>query len=456
MHGIRRQNVIVRGEAGSGKSTLMKGYVTMLWGDEALEDKSDTLIVISGGSDKSMLNDAMEERFRDSTHLYVTEIQNLYSGKNSTAEDILKAFGEFEPYIYKRTDVTAREEGQNSGMKEFLLKPLPVITTLADDNQRLNEDNGFNEEMNRRYVSVDMEANINMNRMIHERLSAMEALPSKDIFTMSPERRRAISSHITDVIEADFDLKLSMRNGIDIDDIPPRIKNPCAPYVQDTIPKKFTISNTIINYWHEFVRGVTSFYFKDRIIDDGILFSTPQDNAMAWIVYGQSVINQCLHIKGIGLSLIDVIPLRAKNVDFGIMSSNNDAGMTLNEIKDALTEKGIEKTTKQLKSYIMKLVMPGYIKVDNKGKNDIYYKSRSYENEFIYGVNWRNVVAYTDEFMHKYYGDVADEYHDRFLVEPRIIHPITGEDISIYDIGEVENEVECRRVVEDADIDKMF
>lgn len=418
LYPVTSTSIIIRGEAGSGKSTIVKGLASLAWGPEVLDDDIPNVVVLGGTSDKGLLTEDVVNRITtEATHCIIPELEFVVGKPHN--EDILKLWTEGESYNYQR----AVQFGRKS--EKLRLEPLPILTSLANENARLKD---LGEEMERRFMPFYTESSRQMTTEIHERKADIEALPDSCLYKIGGNRLRELREHIVNIIELGFDTLSG-----------PKIKNPCAPFMQHMIPKRFTISNTYIGYWHKLVRGVTAFYHEDRFtyVNNGntTVFSSPADNFLAWSLGGEAVVYASLRLRDMGKILMDAVPQLDYCYD-GDMAVSADAKQ-LDEIVDEMYGMGYERPKSQIKELMMKLEWAGYIKSDGNGR---YWKTMDWSDEFRIGVDWEKCIEATKELMLEYYPQIAKEYNALYCEDPRCSSPVptsereAGYEISILDL----------------------
>jgi hypothetical protein len=426
---LRKQSIIIGGEAGSAKSCLLKGMAIMVWGDDVLEDKVPEVIVISAMSGKGLLTQEMEERINaDAQYVIAPELQNWVRGNNDNNEDLIKAWGEGEPYIYARNDITT-----NSTIK-LCLRAQAIATSVANENPRLKD---LGEELERRLLNVWTESSVDLNRRVKKRKAECAAFPDELIYKGGLAKARDIKEVYQDIMVKGY--------GVGDNLLTTKMKNPGAVYMADAIPSKFTISNTLVDAWHELVYAVTQFYNEDRLMDGDKPFnkkmlSTPADNYMAWVIGGEIFTFASLRVKDIGKILLDLMPLNTFSGGMGLRtSSDGKETITLDEIVDLLQLKGIERSKSQVKETVNKMVMATYIKSDGK---DAYWKTRDYSGEFTHAIDWRAMSEACVAVAKEHYPGIAHDYIRLHCEDPVCRHPITGEKIRLFDI---DPEVEVKK-----------
>lgn len=434
MYPLRNISIVLRGEAGSAKTTIIRGLVTLVWGSSALDNEVSDVLVVSGTSDKGLLSDDVVEQIcNTATHCIIPELENIVNKPMN--EDIVKAWTEGAKFTYRRAQMIGKE----SQTKDIVLKPLPVLTSLANENQRLRE---LGEEMERRLMPFYTQSDAELNRLVHTRKAEIEAFPDEELFVPGSNKIAELREHFTKVRAMDFD---GMGG--------PKIKNPSAPYLATRIPARFTVSNTYIGYWHEIVKAVTSFYYPERMaipMGSGEAFlATPGDNFLAWTVGGEAVVNASLRLRDLGRVLMDVVPVLETGYDSLAISAE---AMPLSDLVTELSARGYERSRGQIKELLMRLVMANYVQCDDR---DRYWKMKDYSGEMHTGVDWKSCVESTKELIKEKYPKVAKDYIAAFCDDPVVIHPFTGVKVRVLDSNVSDLRLESAKKKKKIDITKL-
>jgi energy-coupling factor transporter ATP-binding protein EcfA2 len=399
---LRGVSVVVKGPAGSGKSTIVKCASQLIWGDGVFDNKIREVLYIAGSSDKGLLTDTLASRIAHvCTHCVIPELQNAIS--NERVEAIIKLWTEGESYHYVR--------GANAGTinREITLKPLPILTSIATENKYTQF---LGEEMERRFLPFYTIARGDLNRQIHTTKADSWAKCDEDLMLM-PDGDKT-------------DLRLHIQAASKIED---KVKNPSALFMKDEIPSNYVISNSMIEYWFELVAAVTKFYHTDRLKyvspkgKKQYILSTPFDNWLAWKLGGSAIVLASSNVPDLGREVIQLLPVR------GI--DDVDAGLTINEIVDCLQESGVERTRKQVTQIMKALEAVNYAKRDDYSHEKFY---RTKEYEFDTAVNWKECVEQTKKFIKEAYPEVAKDYIHEHCDDPKVVDPFTNESSALLDI----------------------
>jgi len=414
---LRNVSIIVRGEAGSGKSNMIKGAIQLVWGGEVLDDMIPEILVISGSSEKGLLSADIVERIKnDATHCVIPELEYITNSQINI--NILKSWTEGEQYKYAKSESFGRETAITA------LKPLPILTALANENKELS---ALGEEMERRFLPIFTESSREMNKLVQQKKAEIEAYPEEHFITTNSTRINELRSHLNRVFAIGFG------NNV----LSPGIKNPSAPYfvLNEIIPSRFTIAHTYIDYWHDIVHAITSFYYKDRMIigdNEKFLISTPGDNFLAWMIGGNIIVEACLRLKDMGRVLMNTVPTIPNCVDGDSLEARD--AIKIDGIMEILESNGFVRSKQQIEHLLAETETCGYVKSHEFGRNKRYWKTKDYmklENE----VNWNDVIDFTAGVVKKYYPDIAKEYISENCDDPWVWSPFEeGKKIKLRDI----------------------
>jgi hypothetical protein len=243
-----------------------------------------------------------------------------------------------------------------------------------------------------------------------------------------------LREHITKTIKMDIGGVLASRRPRDLDAPDPiGIKNPCAPYMSKVVPKRFTISNTYIDYWFDMVKSIAIFYHPQRPIYERraakYLMAAPVDNYLAWHIGGQAIVDASLRLRDLGHVLMKIIPTLEYRYG-GELSVSADA-VSLDRIVDEISNKGYERSKPQIKELLMRLVMANYVKVDDK---DRYWKTQNYGDEFVTGINWQECINETKKVVSDLYPEIASDYISQYCDDPVFVDPFTGKKMRLLDV----------------------
>lgn len=407
---IKRENMLVRGDSGVGKTVMVDGMANLLFGDTVFDDDHPNVVYATGASGKGLLNDTTLAKWNDARFFIVPELQYMLKQENTTNEDILKTISEGKAYVYSRTVM----RGQDSDVKKFRLKPLACLFTIATENKHQ-----IGDEMARRMFTIQMDSNRALNELIHETKAELRMMPRSEIYRGGTTKMLEIRHHMEDCMNF---------SGTDPSFSVP-IYNPCAMSMQALIPKEFTVSNSVIDYFLDVPEAIATFYHKEREdLYDGNIFCTPADNWMAWELAGRSIMYASLHVNDIGRELLEIIPVKhggggglGDYVDeddtwCGGLRREEDYGIEIDEIADSLKERGMSKKKTYIATSLMNLVSAGYVSTNPKGTR--FYKTQDHGSLFSDGAQWEIIVEQAKAHMYDKFPQYADDYVDRFCADP--------------------------------------
>lgn len=407
---ISETSVILRGESGTGKTKIMNAIVGLMWGDEAHSGNVEEVYPIYETSDKGLMTYSEAKRIERATYCFIPEIQNV---KGLTG--MVKHWTEGKPEIYKRQD------RQRINTEQITLKPLPILTCLAEGNEVMK---GLGAEMKRRFLNVWTTNSKKQNELIQLRKAQMRLLPESELRTMSDEKILLLRSHLHNVKKIH----------------PEVIVNPCILEITKAIPTKYVVSNSYTDFFFDAIESVTEFYYSRNIFKDGRLFATPHDNKIAWIIVGPQMVDSCLSLPyGIGRTILGILPQRTS---FGAIGSDTDSlGFDIQEISDVLDADGQAVELGALQEIMNKLVMSNFAKFNSKTKK--YFKTQEVGFDNV-GINWSKMVDESIDFMVQNYPHLAEEYEAKYCSGKGLefVHPFTGVRTSILTDRKVRDDTE--------------
>lgn len=401
--GIAGKPVCVRGESGSAKTKLTNATVALIYGDSALAGGSRDLVLLTSGSAKAALTETGVKQFAAAESCYIPELQNILTSQDFEA--MLKLWMEGRPYIYNRniakTDKT----------RQYILEPLPVLTNLADGNEQLPD---LPLEMQRRIINLPTESNRDLNRRVHAQKARLRYLPDELLPQLEPDE--------------EDQLRLQIRFARKIEET---VINPSASVVKDIIPARYTLSNTFIDYFFDVIEAITKFHYLERYNNGQYLFSTPEDNYLAYLIAGDIFRDSSIGIHSLGQTIINLVPV-IKNIEYGSLKSQNTFGnkddkyqessaISKDKIIDRLAKGGNNRHRKVIDNLISRLIDSNYLRqVENK---PFYYRTEEVNME--YKLDVPKLIAECENNIRKYYPDDLDNYMK--TVKDTYINPLTGE-----------------------------
>ncbi len=398
---IGDNGTIIRGESGSCKTVMMKAAVTLVWGDGAMDGYVPGLLVLKPGSKKKIYTRAFEKKVQAATHCLIAEWQNAID-----YEAMLKLWLEGRDGSYDRLDITDRDDE----LKDFVLPPLPVMTSLADGNEEMKD---LSNEMKRRVVSFYTRSDEALNEDVHGMKAKLEMLPDEELVTLSSKDFTALRAVILGAMKEKR-----------------RVVNPCAEWIRKAVPAKYTSSNTFIGYWFDMIRAVTKFYRHERPFTKRYLFATPGDNYVAYLLVSEVIRDLALGIPPLGNVILEYLPIA--QIWDGLQSDERGKVRHIDQIVDHLDAKmGMPRSKVIVKDTMDRLVASGFAKQDDQ---KFYYRTRDVLSDPC-KVDWTMLVEKGVDWVQQKYPTVYKAYA---LQSTIYTDPFTGE----------EKEIELKKKVE--------
>ena len=382
---------LIRGESGSDKTGIMNAIVALVYGDEGIDNTHEQLLVLGSSSDKALFTDAGVVRVDQAQRCYIPELQNVMN-----LEALLKLWLEGR----NADDLRALAGGNKQG--NYHLKPLPILTSLADANEIMPE---LSNEMKRRFLSFYTRSDQKLNEDVHRMKARNRMAPDEDLVTIA---------------SADFEgLRANFQSGM-LD--ARRIIIPGAEStVSKVVPTKYTISNTFIDYWFDMVQGVTRFYRRERCHTNRYIFATPGDVYVAHLLVADVVRDLAIGIPPLGREIFDFIP---KGDVWGELEAdsrqNRKMRCHVDEVVDYLDQQGFPRSKVVIASAMERLVASGFVKQDER---KLYYRTKDMEAG-AGGVDWALLIEESNRVVKEKFPAVKGEYEE---MSHKFLHPFTGE-----------------------------
>jgi hypothetical protein len=410
---LARKSVIIRGEAGTGKTKIMNAMVSLIWGDQTYYGQEKDVFVINETAERGLLTYDIAKQVENSKYCFIPEIQNVKS-----LTPMVKLWAEGKPQRYQRQD-------RRGGTETIVLPPRPILTSLAEGNEVMK---GLGAEMSRRFMNLWTTTSMEQNERIQYRKAQMRLLPESELLTMDKEKMLMLRAHIRNVQSLNLVL----------------VVNPCIVEMAKAIPKKYVVSNSYTDYFFDTIDAVTRFYYPKNLIIDNRLFSSPRDNKLSWILIGPQLVDSCLAIPyGIGREILKLLPSRG---EYGsIRTDMSDTGLDVQDIADLLDNEGRAIELPALEEILRKLVLSNFAKTDKKSKK--YYKTQEVDAA-ISGVDWPALVSSATRFMVDNYPEWANSYYESYCAPAvlKYIHPFTGEVLDLITDKPVKTDEENKKV----------
>jgi hypothetical protein len=385
--------VFLRGSSGTAKTRIAQAIVSLIYGDQALEETANGCFTVSGEtSQKGHLNTDIESDIVRSQRCYVPEYQNVQN-----LEAMIKLWLEGRTYEYVRTKKASGSDGFDS--ERLSLPPLPVLTCLADGNEKMPE---LTNEMQRRVLQLYTESRKELNERVHVRKAEQRYLCRSHLKHPDDGKVRMLSKRLQTMI-----------CGQSV-----RVINPCAPELRCLIPTRYPISNTVIDYLFNMVEAVTLFYAPYRVhrntLEGTVVMATPGDNYIAAMLIGDNVVDMAIGAHDLAKPIFKFLP-KATMFDFyegaGLAQSNlKDISVPLEEIMNFLDSMGYAIQRNILKEIMTKLCDVGIAtEYNERGKKGLYYRTRDSIGDDT-DVDWESMSSNAPERVKSEYPDMFQEY----------------------------------------------
>jgi len=375
--------VLISGPRSSGKTYLADSVSTLI---------GDNCYTLNKGSDKSGWYQA--EGFMTCTHVKVIEYGKLPNDMIET----LKDWGEGKDSSYSVTVENPYNKKKYVQTKTLLCRPFCLC--LADEN-----DGVIPVELRSRITEIRTDSTIEQNMKV-----------------MAYQANLAMTPKTEDPVTVDLKYKIKFH----ILTMPPldkfEYKHPAADIFLNAIPNIFTDCRREFPKYLYNTYGIARFHWKERMIfksnDEFVMLITPQDMWLNHNVFGKALIDSAMKCNVVEKEILNILK-----------SSTGD--YTINMVQKALRSKGMNVNSKTVKKHLENLSDIGYAaKTQVTGTNTLFAAS-DFFHEFTFEIDWNKVISKCRETVNKYYPSLANEYEERFLKSPCVIHPFTGETIEL-------------------------
>lgn len=411
---VADNSVVVRGEAGSGKSQILNAIISLMWGDEAYSDEEPSMMFIGAASDKGYLTTEKANKSKNyACHCAIPELQNALN-----LEDMIKLWCERKPYIYDRYGANHNEK--------LVLHPVPILTNIADENKKCKD---LNEEIERRFVQVYTMSNKAQNERIQQYKARSRFMKPTQLYQMDKIHFSAIA------------YQLAKAHQIINGDSGYRVVNPFADSVRKLLPSNFTVSNTLIDYFFDLVEAITAFFWQYRTKDmkEKTIFSSLYDNWAAWQIAGKTLSDQALQTPGIGDEILDMLPFMPE-FDEENANFTGERGISPDEISERLEEKGVNIKQTQLLEILYNMRRGFFVNTHHVGKKPYFYRKR--KKPTTGDIDWITVLEDGIAAVADVYPEMSEQFNSNARrVKYEVagggaeldvwIHPTTGEVIDV-------------------------
>jgi len=388
--GISGVSVCIRGESGSAKTKILNATSALFFGDEGLNGRSNEMLLLNSSSAKGQLTPDNAAYISQTKRCVIPELQNILTSPH--LEAMIKLWMEGRPYIYTRSEFGKK-------LIKLILEPKPIMTNLADGNEFLPE---LPVEMQRRVVSLPTFSSRALNDRVHHMKAKTRYLPENELNRLT---RLEVNK-----------LRENCRKAMMVTS---RVINPGADIIRKTIPTRYTMSNTFIDYFFDVVEAITKFHHQSRITHGKYLFSTPEDNFVAFLLAGNIFRDMSIGIQPLGKQIIEFV--RKAEVWGDLVSDKDTDAVHIDEIIDFLGDEGYARPKKLVQIILERLVNTNFLrKVGGKHR---YYRTK--DITFEQTVDWKKLITTCMENMTKHYPEVAAKYSGASL--HKYTDPLTGE-----------------------------
>lgn len=409
--GIQGKSVILRGEAGSGKTEIAHATITLMFGDLGLKGDNTALYLFDSASKEALKQESEVKILREASRCYIPEIQN--------AVDHIDMFKKWMEGLPHKKKVTVKR----NTVKTVEVPPLPILCALAIGNETIKD---VGPEVFRRASHLYTMSGEQQNERVHEMISENRFLPDEELPIMPPDRVELLRNKIYRAMREER-----------------RVINPYAQDVQMYLPKKFTSSNSFIHYFLDLIEAITKFNSENRYGTDKYLFSTLEDNYMAVYITGNIFPNMCLGLPDIGREVAELFPLVHEDSwggDDGLVADtkrrlrDNDDYWTVGRVMKEMKANGFARDRTVTEDILLRLVEANILNVETEGRKNYYY--RTAELDPVKTLNWEEIANNGFTRMCMFYPNDVDNwfYTERYLYTD--YH--TGEVRNIFKTDEVD------------------
>ena len=397
---IQGKSVILRGEAGSGKTKIAHATICLVYGDAGLKGSNPSLYMFDSASREALKQKSEVEILREARSCYVPEIQN--------AVDHIDMFKKWTEGLPHKKKVTVKK----NVVETIEVPPLPMLCCLAIGNETIKE---FGPEFLRRVSHLYTRSGEDQNKLVHEMISENRFLPNDKLGVMSPEEIELLRFKIFRAMNEER-----------------KVVNPYIQDVQKYLPKRFTSSNSFIHYFLDTIDAITKFNLENRYGDETYLFSTLEDNYLAIKITGNLFPNMCLGLPDIGREVAQLFPLVHEDTwggDDGLQGDrryrmkNDDDYWTIGRTMKEMRLAGFARDRVVTEDILKRLVDANVLNVETEGKKNYYYRTADIDP--IKTLDWVEIAGNGVSRMAYYYPDHFEKWLE---VETfKYTEPYTGE-----------------------------
>jgi len=152
-----------------------------------------------------------------------------------------------------------------------------------------------------------------------------------------------------------------------------------------------------------------------------IIFVTPEDMYYNHVIYGNMLVESSLRCTNIERNLIRIL-------------QKSKETLNRNSIQARVRQQGMNVSAHMITKHMAGLGDLGYVEIFKVGSSPATYGVGQLFKDFVFEINWNEVISESIKNMKKHYPEVADKYIEKFCKEPKAIDPFSGVEVSIKDI----------------------
>jgi len=399
-------NTLIEAPTGSGKTSIMRPLVKLMPDDYCYRYRT-------GSSKAAIYSDVM----KGARLLYVTELQKAGLSGDYTVE-MLKDFGDGRDFEYS---VTVKRGG------EFVTQDITIphkqfVTTLAITNKT----DVLDPEMARRLLKLSTDISKKQNRRIIEDKARREI---------------TVEEGVDDIAELPM-IKDTLYKALTLDAV---VVNPLAGYMADYIKDTFIISRTLADQFFQLVHGAVIFNQQQRLVADGVIYATPEDNYIAYLVAWDEIQKQAMQVTALGRRIlltfegiddVEAEELLGRERRFKA-DGELDVVVSLSAsiVQRKLHSQGYVLDYRVVGKEMDSLVTSGYLSYDEayRGKGKKYILSDSSATKSTKAPDWHKAFGVAAEMMKKHHPDIVDDYMR--TTRTKFDHPMWGYEIEPFEYG---------------------
>ena len=393
---LEDNNFVIKAYSGTGKTVIMDAVFGLLPKEyyHTIEHLSETAVWYE------------QDKINRARFIAIPEAQKLPEG----VMEVIKTWGDGRAAFRKRTDVTVQD------VVEQRLLPKYVFMCVAVENTKGSS--YFDAELERRcMIGYTNPTSKQTDDVVRYKLLD-SAVPKSFMTTMTDDEIESLQQHIIDAIGRRDDENALL------------IRNPCAPFISEAIPKAFPVARSKVIYLLKVINSVGRFYPDEilKVEKDGVTYGllTPKHTWLGLRIYLNSFVNECLHMPSHGTDLLKLFP--DTRIDKFGLAGSDIVKMTSREIRTAAKRAGLPFT--KLDPILTGLLMTGFLEEKEEDGKKYYFKSpllRTPESK----IKWGPLIEETKAHVREHWPEVAEEYIERYCNDVKAIDPFSGEEVLI-------------------------